>query len=351
MLKLNTDEEKSFQFDINIQGIDYKELQGTLKFITDDVEYGFPIKILSDHISVSVPPLDNVAKFGVLHGKEVDCRLDVFGNGFYLSPWSGRFKLQEPVRMEARMTLVDDMQTVDEKEELPVKKTIAATLKEESIDEGHEIDDDIDDDEDTEVEMKPEKNPATENKGFSKAQLVEALEEVLSKKRKKKQITKKPQNVVRESKTAPHRSKPKQTRTTSKVSRQTQLVEVVSKTGKRYKVTPDVARRIQEMSRLVDGKLTTKIKKKSVVENKRHKVKPGNKDPYKLMESLGMKNKTIQKVMIEKAEMMGGDDPETRYAALENLLGVGPKNTLMSEYEKVHNSLRRASKGRGGETE
>ena len=124
MISLNTDEKRNLQFEVTIQGIDHKELQGALTFEIESVKYGFPVKILGDHISVEVPPLDNIVKTGLRDNEVVECTLDIFGNGFYLNPWSGKFKLKTPVRMEAKMRYEDDI--ISEAQKLP---TISITGK------------------------------------------------------------------------------------------------------------------------------------------------------------------------------------------------------------------------------
>ena len=93
MIKLNIDEQKSMNFEVNIQGVDYKNLHGSLKFIIDKIEYGFPVKILSDAISVDIPPLEEIVKRGLDNNEVTQCKLEIFGDGFYLNPWNGKFEL------------------------------------------------------------------------------------------------------------------------------------------------------------------------------------------------------------------------------------------------------------------
>jgi len=107
VMKLKTNEAKSMQFDITVHGVDYSVLRGSLKFMIEGVEYGFPVDIRKDEIAVEVPALDEVIKRGLVDGNEVECKLDVFGDGFYMSPWEGEFKLITPARVEARMVYSD----------------------------------------------------------------------------------------------------------------------------------------------------------------------------------------------------------------------------------------------------
>ncbi len=128
MLKLNTDEIKNLQFEVSIQGINYDELQGSLKFMIEDIEYGIPVKIQKDLVSVEVPPLQEIVARGMEQGSIVECKLDIFGNGFYLNPWGGQFELQTPVKVEAKnfnMTVKKpEKKMVAELKEVPSKREL-----------------------------------------------------------------------------------------------------------------------------------------------------------------------------------------------------------------------------------
>lgn len=296
MLKLNINEERPLQFEIDIQGIDHKELTGSLKFVIGEVEYGFPVEILSDQISVKVPPLNSIVKMGLTDGDVIDCRLDIFGNGFHLNPWADQFMMKIPVRMEAKI-----MEREKEKEKKP-EKYVTAKLKvgDEEMSESHDEltpeEDDI-----------PEKLPRDEYSEIDRDDVVEMLMKVLEKKKLRV---------------------PSKKKSTSENKSQVKKKIVVSKTGKQFLVTEKVAAKISEM---------LKRQRKS-------KVKLGNEDPIALMESLGMKNKTIQNVMLEKAEAIGGDDKSSQYAALERLLGVKDDRSIVKDMERIHDSVRLSTK-------
>lgn len=316
MLKLNTNEERSLQFEVSIQGINFKELSGSLKFVVEGVEYGFPVEILSDYISVKIPPLDSIVRVGLKDGKVIDCKLDIFGNGFYLNPWNDQFKVNNPVRMEAKMMSEDhEIPTyLDPEAEKELEKHLSVKLKgeeeEEEMSEGH-------DELDPEEDAIPKKLPPDEYTEINKDEIVEMLTQILEKKKIKVTPTEK---SITESKQVSPKKK-----------------VVVSKTGQKYLVSEKVAAKLTEMSSLVNKKLK---KTKPLIEKKKSKVDSDNTDPITLMESLGMKNKAIQEVMLEKAKAMGGEDPMSQYAALERLLGASKDRSLMEEMEKVHNSVR-----------
>ncbi|MCK5613337.1 hypothetical protein KAR91_66320 [Candidatus Pacearchaeota archaeon] len=330
MLKLNTDEPRSLSFEVNIQGIDYKQLQGSIRFIVNEVEYGFPVKILGDAISAKVPPLDDVIKVGMKDGSIVECKLDIFGNGFYLQPWSGKFQLQTPVKMEAKMRVDEDAPSSYIPEpfdkvaaEAEIAQKLTVTLK-----------NNVDESEDTAYEGDVEKEETAVGEHSAlldddevKGMLSKILENQTVLAKKVKKIEKTPSKKVSESMPPSPMKQVKE--------RKKKLVEVVSSDGTKYLVSEKVAKKIQEAS----GVLKTKSSlSKPSAPKKREKILVNN-DPRRLMESVGMKGKKIQDIMLTKAEDMAGDDPKAQCEALKTLLGIDVDKTQMSEMEMLHKQV------------
>jgi len=281
MLKLSTDEKRSLQFEVSIQGIDYKELTGSLKFVVEEIEYGFPATILEDHIDVEVPPLDDIIFKGMKDGVVADCKLEIFGNGFYLNPWSGQFKFKTPVKMEAKMRYAEDIEPVSESKPKPkVKKAITATLKEEV----------------TTKEPKEE----VEEKDIDLAK--DEMLEVLFERAAKKTSFRKPGSTPKKKPQPPKR----------KVTRQ-QLVE------------SKVKSKVDKIGSLVDSLLSGNQRARPIQEQKKVRKKKAVKienidNPVSLMESLGLRNPRVQKLMLERAETMGGSDNESMMRTLRQML-------------------------------
>ncbi len=292
MLKLNTDEKRTLQFEVSIQGIDYKELTGSLKFIIEDVEYGFPVKILADHIEVDVPPLDDIVLKGLVDDSVAECKLDIFGNGFYLNPWTGNFKLKTPVKMEAKMRYAEDIVSYEPpeepvKENTPIEKSIQATLKEDTTD-GKEL--------------------TKEN--LTKEELLETLFE---------RLNEQPQYV----KPTTGKSKPK----------------TVSKSKRKTLVEQKVQQKINKMGNLVERFLsptTAAPKPKKKVVKRQTTIPVENiSDPVALMESLGLKNKKMQKTLMERAEVLSGSDNESIVRALKQMLTNQRELSTFEEFTKL----------------
>ncbi len=288
MLKLNTDEKRTLQFEVSIQGIDYKELTGSLKFIIENVEYGFPVKILADHIAVDVPPLDDIVLKGLVDDSVAECKLDIFGNGFYLNPWTGNFKLKTPVKMEAKMRYAEDIVSYEPPEEpvvedAPPKKSMKAILREND-----------------EIEIE---EPTLSEGDLDKEELLEMLFDRLD---------------------------------TPSDYRQTVKKMVKPKPQKQQKalVKQKVQSKLSEMSNLVDKFLTPRTKKKTRRPVKQQISIENISDPVTLMDSLGMKNKKTQKILLERAEVLGGGDNKSMIRTLKQMLTNQKTLSTFEEYTK-----------------
>jgi len=311
MMKLNTDEKRSLQFDVRIEGIDYKELQGSVKFNIDDVEYGFPVKILEDHIAAEVPPLDEIVKKGLENGKEVECKLEVFGDGFYLKPWDGAFKLATPVRVEAKMR-ADDRPAISETKEDkkdPVKSITATLIEEDEV------------------------QPAPVSEEVTDADLMDRLKTLLFEKKdepkkvvpkmvppppedeviidpKEKKVVESPQDKVRK-------------RIEEKVALQLKKKGIVNQ---------ELVRKVAD--KVIKESANVKPKKKA---KKVQEIKTDSKpaDVYEFMASKGMTSKKSQKSLIEIATKMGGDDEAAIFNTVEKLLSFEAPSTTFQEYSKT----------------
>ena len=103
MLELNNDKEKNITFEISLSGISPKELNGYFRILVDGIEYGFPAEISESSISVDVPSLKNVIHRTLRENEKFQSKLEVFGNGNYLNPWSGEVKIKSTIMIEAKI--------------------------------------------------------------------------------------------------------------------------------------------------------------------------------------------------------------------------------------------------------
>ena len=108
MLKLNINKKRKLNFEVQIGGINTDQLSGSLKFIIDGIEYGFPAEIKSESILVEIPPLRNIIKREIQEGEKIEGSLELNGNGYFMNPWNDTFKITNPVTVEAKITIEDD---------------------------------------------------------------------------------------------------------------------------------------------------------------------------------------------------------------------------------------------------
>ena len=340
MLKLNTSEARSMQFDARIQGVDYKLLEGSLKFILEGVEYGFPVKLLKDYIEVDIPALDSVIKKGLRDNEVIECQLDVFGEGFYMKPWTGKFKMRTKVHMEAKMVYNETVEDNPRHSTKP-EKSIEVTPK--SISENEIIEGDL-----------------TENINENDTKkLLKMLEKLVSDRLSREGTTLSPQEISEDDEEEA-KSKPNPDLDMDK--------GIMGKRGKRLIVTEppnDDAIKESKIDQLVDSILEKKFGKKPIRESRTPKrtvipkktikkkvfkkqitekkkfvpLKVGDKvtprDVKLLFESVGMVKQTSQKKMLERAQVVGGKGVDDIYHALVRLIRPSGIASPFDEYMKV----------------
>jgi len=103
MLELDINKSKSLNFEIQLSGIDSKDLDGSLRIVVDGVEYGFKVEVTSSSIIASIPVLKSILPREVKEGEQLNAKLEVHGSGYYLNPWNGSFVVKNPVLMEAKI--------------------------------------------------------------------------------------------------------------------------------------------------------------------------------------------------------------------------------------------------------
>ena len=108
MLELDINKTKNIEFEVQTSGIDFKELDGSLRILIDGIEYGFKVEVNSSSIIANIPALKNILRREAKEGEQFEAKLEVHGAGYYLNPWNGSFVVKNPVLMEAKIR--EDMQ-------------------------------------------------------------------------------------------------------------------------------------------------------------------------------------------------------------------------------------------------
>jgi hypothetical protein len=101
MLELDSNKAKTVDFEIQLSGIDSKQLEGSLKIMIDGIEHGFKAEISPTNVIVNIPALKNILLREFKEGEQFDAKLEAYGAGYHLNPWNGVFIVKNPVSMEA----------------------------------------------------------------------------------------------------------------------------------------------------------------------------------------------------------------------------------------------------------
>jgi hypothetical protein len=103
MLDININDSRDLNFEIELSGIGVTQLEGRLRMVIDNIEYGIPAKIMEKSIDILIPPLKNLIQRELKEGEVFSAKLEVQGDGNYLNPWSGEFQIRNPVALEAKI--------------------------------------------------------------------------------------------------------------------------------------------------------------------------------------------------------------------------------------------------------
>ena len=361
---LNTNEPRTMHFDVNIQGVDYKQLKGSLKFTLEGVEYGFPVTILKDHMEVKVPALDDVIKKGLTDGKTIECNLDILGEGFYMMPWQGKFELKKQAVVEARMSYdepssrkpsISDKKSIDVKEPKISKSVVVNETKkelsmEEMLKDGNETENLL-----TMLEklvsarLQKEGRISTkiENE-LSEIDDVEAsalsgeddnkeldIDKGITGKKGKRTIMTEPPKGAEDAQV--DYKKESSSIVDKKLSKMNSLVE-------RFLTVDSKSKRVKTTKKPVKRRITEKRKIKPVAKKQKQFIakEPGQKitkdDITHLFESVGMKSKSTQDRLIERAKFLGGNEIDDIYHALTRILKPGHVSSPFEEYMKKNSS-------------
>ncbi len=112
MLNININDSRDLNFKIELSGIAPSQLEGRLRLVIDNIEYGIPAKIKEGSIDIVIPPLKNLIQRELKEGETFAAKLDVHGDGNYLNPWSGEFQIHNPVALEAKIIEPEDKTSI-----------------------------------------------------------------------------------------------------------------------------------------------------------------------------------------------------------------------------------------------
>ena len=269
MLKLNVNEEKQLTFEVQIGGVNYDQVTSHLRIVIGEVEYGFPARVGSESITVDLPPLNKIIGTKLKEGEEVEVKLEMIADGYYLTPWQDTLKISNPLVIEAKIKDDGFVPNPAIKTSLVVSEDGAkqkTTLSEKEEKEEEKTSD---------KEDKKVVEPSDEMVG----KLAEKLVTLLGK-QEGKVIEESPKEVKEEK--------------VSKIVEPKKEAVIESKMGAIEKLLTDTVNKIQ-----TEGKKTTK-KKISLQELKQNVTE---EDIMSYIENAGTKNPKIKEIIYEQASV------------------------------------------------
>ena len=278
MLRLNVNEAKQLTFEVQIGGVHGDNIDSFFRIVFEDVEYGFPAKVGRESITVDLPPLNQVVGKKIKEGDEAEVKLEIVADGHYLTPWSDRAKMSNPLVIEAKIKDDGFVPNPTLKTQLVVSEDGArqkTTVKEDVATE-EDITDKI-------VSKLSEKfADLIKPKAEVKSAKMQVVEESCGKKHVKEE-----DEGEEEADEAP----------AEKIEEQEEVKESEPlTTGAMEKI---LAQTIQKLGLHTEGSRTTKKKKEMTLEQfKRNLTK---EDIFKYMDRAGTKNTQIQEIVYEQA--------------------------------------------------
>ena len=283
MLRLNVNEAKQLTFEVQIGGVHGDQIDSFFRIVFEDVEYGFPAKVGRESITVDLPPLNQVIGKKIKEGDEAEVKLEIVADGHYLTPWSDRAKMSNPLVIEAKIRDDGFVPNPTLKTQLVVSEDGARhkTTVKEDIQAEEDLTDKI-------VSKLSEKfADLIKPKVEVKSGRMEVVEESCGKKLVKEEADEKDDG-----------DEPPPMEDQEEVEENTPLT-----TGAMEKI---LAQTISKLGLHTEGSRTTKKKKEITLEQFKQKLT--EKDIYKYMEKAGTQNPQIQEIVYEQAVLAAGNN-------------------------------------------
>ena len=111
MIEIHSNKDKNIIFEVQVSGINPKELSGHLRLTVDGIEYGFPAEITENSISVDVPALRSIINRPLRSGEKIKAKLELVGNDTYIPCWEDSVIVKSAVMVEAKVIETNKSET------------------------------------------------------------------------------------------------------------------------------------------------------------------------------------------------------------------------------------------------
>jgi hypothetical protein len=126
MIKLNVQRSKQIKFGVEVAGVEMRDLKGAVRLIHEGIEYGFPIVIVDDTITVEIPALEKIIKEDLKDNTPIEAKLEIIADDVFSTPWADTIRVERPIKVEATLQEVEELQ---EKIKPNIKAKIVAELE------------------------------------------------------------------------------------------------------------------------------------------------------------------------------------------------------------------------------
>jgi hypothetical protein len=102
MIEIHSNKDKNIIFEVQVSGINPKELSGHFRLMVDGIEYGFPAEISENSISVDVPALKSIINRPLRSGEKIKAKLELVGNDNYIPCWDDHVVVKSAVTVSEK---------------------------------------------------------------------------------------------------------------------------------------------------------------------------------------------------------------------------------------------------------
>jgi hypothetical protein len=120
MITFKSDTCKKMKFNIGVTGVDPAALVSKFTLLSENISVSFPAKMIDNDIVVEIPALENAV--GMFEGN-ISAKLEIIAGDTYITPWEDTVKIDQVVKVEARITEVEEIE-----KKLEIKASIIAEL-------------------------------------------------------------------------------------------------------------------------------------------------------------------------------------------------------------------------------
>ena len=126
MIKLNVQRSKQIKFGVEVAGVEMRDLKGAVRLTHEGIEYGFPIVIVDDTITVEIPSLEKIIKEELIDNTPIEAKLEIIADEVHSVPWADTIRIERPIKVEATIQETEDIQ---EKVRPAIRAKIVAELE------------------------------------------------------------------------------------------------------------------------------------------------------------------------------------------------------------------------------